>query len=61
MLRKGGLVLLVIYSGHQGGQTEKEAVLAFTEQLPQQFFNVLHYGFINQRNDPPFLLIIEKK
>ncbi|WP_192988459.1 tRNA (mnm(5)s(2)U34)-methyltransferase [Carnobacterium mobile] len=61
MLRKGGLVLLVIYSGHQGGQTEKDAVLAFTEQLPQQFFNVLHYGFINQRNDPPFLLIIEKK
>ena len=60
-LRKSGLVLIVVYYGHEGGKTEKEAVLTFAEQLPQESFNVLQYNFINQRNTPPFLLAIEKK
>lgn len=60
-LRKSGLVVIVVYYGHKGGKTEKEAVVTFAEQLPQESFNVLQYSFINQRNTPPFLLVIEKK
>ncbi len=60
-LRKGGLLLLTVYSGHPGGELEKNAVLDFSKQLPQELYTVLYYGFINQKNSPPFLIIIEKK
>ena len=60
-LRKKGLVLLMIYYGHKGGQQEKEAVLHFVEQLPQADYSVLSYKFINQQNSPPLLIAIEKR
>lgn len=60
-LRKGALILLVVYYGHEGGEEEKEAVLTFAAQLPQTNYHVLQYNFINQKNQPPFLLAIEKK
>ncbi|HSH24760.1 MAG TPA: class I SAM-dependent methyltransferase [Massilibacterium sp.] len=60
-LLPNGLIIVVVYSGHDGGEEEKEAVLAFTKQLPQETFQVLQYGFINQRNTPPFVVAIEKR
>lgn len=60
-LLPNGLIIIVVYSGHSGGEEEKEAVLAFTKQLPQETFQVLQYGFINQRNTPPFVIAIEKR
>ncbi len=60
-LKVGGLVLVVIYSGHEGGIDERDAVLEYVEQLPQQSFDVLKYAFINQQHSPPFLVAIEKK
>lgn len=60
-LLPNGLVILVVYSGHDGGEEEKEAVLAFAKQLPQEAFQVLQYGFINQRNTPPFVIAIQKR
>lgn len=61
LLKTGGLVLLVIYYGHEGGIEEKDAVLEFVSGLPQKEHDVLRYGFINQQNSPPFLIAIEKK
>lgn len=61
LLKKGGIISLMIYHGHEGGKEEKDAVSDFVTQLPQKDFNVLRYGFINQKNNPPFLMIIEKK
>lgn len=60
-LSPGGRIVIVIYHGHPGGVAEKEAVLAFVEAIPQTHFNVLSYGFINQKNHPPLLICIEKK
>jgi len=60
-LKHTGLVILVIYPGHQGGQEEKEAVLKHVINLDQKFFNVLQYRFINQKNNPPFIVAVEKK
>lgn len=59
-LIKNGKIILVIYSGHPQGQAEKAALLDELATWPQEHYQVLHYGFINQRNNPPFLLIIEK-
>lgn len=61
LLKKGGIISLMIYHGHAGGTEEKDAVNDYVSQLPQKHFNVLHYGFINQKNNPPFLIVIEKK
>jgi predicted methyltransferase len=60
-LKRSGIVLLMIYHGHEGGKEEKNAVIDFVQELPQQEYSVLQYGFINQKNSPPFLVAIEKK
>lgn len=56
-----GRIILVVYYGHPGGEHEKQAVLNFVQKLPQADYNVLNYQFVNQKNSPPFLLVIEKK
>lgn len=56
-----GRIIVVIYYGHDGGEIEKNAVLDFVKQIPQTQFNVLSYQFINQKNNPPILITIEKK
>lgn len=60
-LRKGGLLLLVIYHGHNGGKEEKDAVLTYVQTLSQTDYTVLRYDFLNQKNNPPLLIAIEKK
>ena len=60
ILVKGGRIAIMIYYGHEGGEVEKDAVLDFVSQLPQQEFTVALYKTINQINNPPFLVMIEK-
>ncbi len=61
ILPSGGLIILVIYHGHEEGKRERDALLSFTETLEQSKVQVLNYQFINQINHPPFLLALEKK
>lgn len=60
-LKPGGLIVLVVYHGHPGGDHEKSELLNYVSGFEQKKFNVLQYGFINQKNNPPFVLAIEKK
>jgi SAM-dependent methyltransferase len=60
-LRKDRLIVLVVYHGHEGGKEEKEMLLKYLLELDQKKYNVLRYGFINQKNNPPFILAIQKK
>jgi len=59
-LQKGGIITIVAYTGHIGAQEEADAVLEWAAALAQSQFHVLHYHFINQKNHPPFLIIVEK-
>jgi tRNA A58 N-methylase Trm61 len=61
LLRKGGLVTIVAYTGHEGAQEEADAVVHWASLLPQKQYNVLSYRFLNQQNNPPFLIVVEKK
>ncbi|KGP70992.1 class I SAM-dependent methyltransferase [Pontibacillus yanchengensis] len=61
LLKPQGLLVLVVYHGHPGGQDEKEALLKYLSKLEQKEYSVLRYGFVNQANNPPFILAIEKK
>lgn len=60
-LKQHGLIILVVYHGHPGGTEEKNAVLHYTAALNQNEYHVLQYGFINQKNNPPFIIAIEKR
>ncbi|MBO1308750.1 methyltransferase domain-containing protein [Enterococcus sp. 669A] len=60
-LTVGGRMILVIYYGHDGGAAEKNEVLNYCGNLPQKSYNVLTYQFINQKNNPPILVCVEKK
>jgi len=60
MLVKGGRIAIMIYYGHEGGDIERDAVLDFVSQLPQQEYTATIYRTLNQVNNPPFLVMIEK-
>ena len=38
-----GQIMLVVYYGHEGGQSEKDAVLAWASGLPQAQWHVMKY------------------
>ena len=61
LLRMGGVVTVVCYPGHPGGDDEAAAVVDWVSGLPQEQFAVLRYGFVNQRNAPPFLIAVERR
>ncbi|OHS86094.1 SAM-dependent methyltransferase [Streptococcus sp. HMSC34B10] len=60
MLIKGGRIAIMIYYGHEGGDIERDAVMDFVSQLPQQEYTATIYRTLNQINNPPFLIMIEK-
>jgi len=58
-LRPGGVLTVVLYTGHEGGPVEADAVEAWATDLPQRRYRALSYRFLNQQNDPPRLLVVE--
>ncbi|MDT3960014.1 class I SAM-dependent methyltransferase [Staphylococcus kloosii] len=61
ILAPEGIIILVIYPGHEEGKVERDQVLNYLTTLDQQVAHVLQYQFINQQNDPPFICAIEKR
>lgn len=61
IMAPGGIIVTVIYHGHEQGQEEKNDVVSFVKRLPQEQAHVLQYEFINQKNNPPFIVAIEKR
>lgn len=60
LLKVGGIVTFVIYPGHKPGLEEAVRLEETLKKLPQQYFEVLKYEFINQINFPPYLLAVKK-
>ncbi|MEH6994205.1 class I SAM-dependent methyltransferase [Neobacillus drentensis] len=56
-----GIIILVIYHGHTEGAVERDALLAYCQEIDQKKAHVLKYQFINQQNNPPFIIAIEKR
>ncbi|MTI61518.1 MAG: methyltransferase domain-containing protein [Firmicutes bacterium] len=57
LLKKSGIIVIVIYTGHKGGKTEREILLNYSAGLNQDKYNVLYYHFINQDCSPEVLAI----
>jgi tRNA A58 N-methylase Trm61 len=56
-----GIIILVIYHGHAEGAIERDALLTYCQEIDQKKAHVLQYRFINQQNNPPFIVAIEKR
>ncbi|WP_217589061.1 class I SAM-dependent methyltransferase [Lentibacillus saliphilus] len=60
-LKTDGVIILVVYHGHEGGDTERDHIMKYVRSIDQKMCNVLYYGFVNQKNNPPFILALHKK
>ncbi len=56
-----GIITIVLYTGHDGGVAESSAVRDWCADLKQSEFTVAQYRFLNQINNPPYLIVIERK
>ncbi|MFW5991626.1 MAG: class I SAM-dependent methyltransferase [Halanaerobiaceae bacterium] len=61
ILKSAGIIVLVVYTGHSGGQEELKSLLNFSEQLDAGTYNVIHYHFLNQDTPPPQVIGIIKR
>ncbi|MDF2682715.1 MAG: mraW [Brevibacillus sp.] len=61
VLRPGGVMTVMIYWGHTAGEVEKAAVESYCQSISQLDYLVLRYQYINQQNQAPFLLAIERR
>lgn len=61
LLCEGGVVCISVYTGHEGGKEEGNAIIEYTQNLEQKKYNVIMTTFINQKNNPPHIVLIEKK
>lgn len=61
LLRVGGILTIVIYTGHAAGIEEAQAIEAWSAKLSQSSYQVLRYQFTNLVNSPPYLIAITKK
>jgi tRNA1(Val) A37 N6-methylase TrmN6 len=60
-LRPNGRLILVLYPGHSEGQVEAAEVEAWACALPQPLFTVQKTVTLNQVNNPPYVIAIEKR
>lgn len=61
LIEPGGVITVVVYTGHEGGAEEADAVRRWSNALDQRHFTALSYRFVNRTNDPPRLIAIEKR
>lgn len=61
LLRSGGIITIAVYRGHEEGKKEEIAVLDFVKSLPKEAFGVMLHSYVNRLNNPPYLVVIEKK
>lgn len=61
LLKSGGKLAAVLYTGHEAGAREAELVKAWSSTLDQRQFSAATLAFTNQVNHPPQLLLIEKR
>ena len=59
LLKPGGVIILVIYHGHEAGKHERAELEHLISTLPQATTQVLRYEFLNKK-DAPYIIAIEK-
>lgn len=60
LLKKGGIIIVIFYVGHEGGMEEYRLSKDFLENIDQKKYNVIEINYLNQINNPPRLICIER-
>jgi SAM-dependent methyltransferase len=60
LLAPGGLLLVVIYTGHDGASEEEGAVTSWAAGLDPRSFNVWASRQLNRSTAAPYLVLVEK-
>lgn len=61
LLDNGGIITLVVYTGHPGGCREAAVVDEIACSLPQEEWDVMLLTFPNRKNNPPYLVTIQRR
>lgn len=61
VLKQFGILWIVLYPGHDEGLEESDILESFFKDIKQSEFSVMKMQFINQVNNPPYVLALEKK
>ncbi len=61
LLRPAGVLTVVAYPGHPGGNEEAEAVRKWAETLDPEDFVAVRYAFCNRRRPAPELVVVYKR
>jgi hypothetical protein len=61
ILAEGGLLTIVMYRAHEGGESETQAILEWASALDDRLWQVARYDLPNIRSKPPILLAIHKR
>lgn len=61
LLLKNGAIIINVYYGHENGKEEKKVLEEFCQKINQKEFNVFKLYFMNQANNPPELICIERR
>jgi len=57
----GGVMSIVIYYGHEGGDVEREGVQAYLNHLDEKQYDVLTLAFPNRKKKAPIIYFIHKR
>jgi len=60
LLKPGGRIAVVVYTGHSGALDESRAVQDMAGSLDPQVFGVLKLQFANRAEHAPYLILIER-
>ncbi|MCD9024119.1 tRNA (mnm(5)s(2)U34)-methyltransferase [Cohnella silvisoli] len=60
LLRSGGILTVVVYPGHEGGQAEADAVLAWASEIEPSLAQTVVYRF-PQKAAAPYLIALNKR
>lgn len=60
ILAPGGIISVVTYSGHSGGEEEEAMVESWCRELPARDYTAINFTLINKANRPPKLWLIRR-
>jgi len=60
LLSKGGIISILIYSGHNSGKIEKKALLNYFENLDGKTIKLMRTDFPTSPNNPPEIYVLQK-
>ncbi len=60
ILNKNGIILITFYPGHKSGKLESIEIEKYLKTKDQKKYRILKFDFINQVNNPPYVIVIER-